>query len=156
MNPMRSVLMVCMGNICRSPLAEGLLRARAAERGLALRVDSAGTHDYHRGEPPDARARAVARWHGIDIDAQRARAVGAEDFARFDRVLVADRHNLAQLNTRFGAAAGLAELLLPACSILSPDEVPDPYYGGNEDFEQVFALLDRAVVNLLRDWPKPA
>ena len=107
------LLLVCMGNICRSPMAEGILRARAKAQGLVLHLDSAGTHDYHRGQAPDHRARAVAAQRGAPIDDLRARRIEAVDFARFDHVLVADGDNLAALRERFGAAARNADRLLP-------------------------------------------
>lgn len=151
-----SVLMVCMGNICRSPLAEGILRRRAAEAGLVVEVDSAGTHAYHVGHPPDPRARRIGRARGTPIDELRARQVEAADFDRFDHVLVADRANLAALQERFPQRAGRAELLLAFAGIDPEIEVPDPYYGGEDDFVLVFELLDRAASGLLRRLAKPA
>ncbi|MCQ4028500.1 low molecular weight phosphotyrosine protein phosphatase, partial [Klebsiella pneumoniae] len=94
---MPSLLFVCLGNICRSPLAEGALRAEAARRGLALTVDSAGTGDWHAGEAPDRRAQATARRHGVDVSGLRARQVTADDFRRFDHVIALDHDNLADL-----------------------------------------------------------
>ncbi len=145
-----SVLFVCMGNICRSPLAEGIARARLAERGLALRIDSAGTHAYHVGEPPDPRAREVARRFGTPIDDLRARQVVAEDFERFDLILVADRQNLAALQ-RFDPARRHAELgILPIwCGSAGCDEVPDPYYDDDRAFDHVYRLLLRCTDDLL-------
>ncbi|MCK7592964.1 low molecular weight protein-tyrosine-phosphatase [Pseudomarimonas salicorniae] len=139
-----SLLLVCMGNICRSPLAEGIFRHRAAETGLELELDSAGTHAYHIGHPPDARARRVARERGLSIDTLSARQVVAADFQRFDHILVADRMNLDELNRRFPRHADRAQLLLAFCGISPETEVPDPYYGEYADFESVFELLDRA------------
>lgn len=145
-----SLLVVCMGNICRSPMAEGFLRARAREAGIALRLDSAGTHDYHPGSPPDPRARAVAARRGAPIDDLRARCVEATDFTRFDHVLVADHGNLAALQRRFGAAAQKAELLLAFAGVAPEREVPDPYYGELDGFEQVADLLERATAGILQ------
>ena len=149
--PVRSVLMVCMGNICRSPSAEGVLRARLAAAGLShVRVDSAGTHDYHLGEPPDPRSRATARAAGTPIDDLRARQVEAVDFQRFDLLLAADRGHLRDLQRLRPAGAGAqVELLLPWCGITAPQDVPDPYYGPPEGFIEVQALLEQAVQGLL-------
>lgn len=140
-----SILFVCMGNICRSPLAEGIARhvLASARAGRELQLDSAGTHAYHVGEPPDPRAIAVARRHGIDIAGLRARQVQGEDFTRFDLILCADRQNLAALKRLRPASAAELDLLLPWCG-LAQHEVPDPYYGADAGFEQVFALLQLA------------
>ena len=146
-----SVLVVCMGNICRSPLAEGVLRRRAAEAGIALNLDSAGTHAYHVGQPPDPRARRVGRERGAPIDDLRARQVVAADFERFEHVLVADRMNLDELNRRFPQQAGTARLLLEFAGVEPEIEVPDPYYGDYADFESVFDLLDRAAQGVLKN-----
>lgn len=151
----RRVLLVCMGNICRSPMAEGLLRAHAKSLGVAMAFDSAGTHGYHVGAPPDPRARRVCHDRGIDIDDLRARQVEAADFQHFDWVLVADHDNLATLRRRFGAPANL-DLLLGFAGISQPAEVPDPYYGTLGDFESVFALLDRAAPGVLQRLASPA
>jgi protein-tyrosine phosphatase len=144
-----SILLVCMGNICRSPMAEGLLRHHARLAGVGLHVDSAGTHAYHVGEPPDARARAVCRARGLSIDDLQARQVEAYDFGRFDWVLAADRANLRHLESRFGAHDRL-RLLLEFAGCEAPLEVPDPYYDGPEAFERVFDLLDGACAAVLR------
>jgi protein-tyrosine phosphatase len=149
------ILVACMGNICRSPMAEGLLRAHAQRLGIAAEFDSAGTHGYHVGAPPDPRARQVCRARGIDIDGLRAREVVATDFEHFDWVLVADRDNLATLRRRFGSPANL-DLMLGFAGIAPPLEVPDPYYGGLGDFESVFALLDRAASGVLQRLTSPA
>lgn len=151
-----SILLVCMGNICRSPLAEGILRRRAADAGVRIELDSAGTHDYHVGKPPDPRTCRIGRERGTPVDDLRARQVQADDFERFTHVLVADRMNLDALAARFPAQAGRAQLLLPFSGIGPEQEVPDPYYGDYSDFEQVFDLLDRAASGLLLRWAKPA
>lgn len=145
-----SVLFVCTGNICRSPLAEGIVRAQAAARGFDLRLDSAGTHDYHVGEPPDPRARAVARARGTPIDDLRARQVTDEDFRRFDLILVADRSHLATLERRRppGATAELA-LLARWCGDDRCDEVTDPYYHDEAAFIAVYDQLARLGDGLL-------
>ena len=146
-----SILFVCMGNICRSPLAEGATRAALVEAGVKLRLDSAGTHGYHIGNPPDARARAVAHEFGFSIDHLQARQVATEDYARFDLILAADRANLEWLHQhRPGNASAELSLLLPWCGALSDDEVPDPYYGDIADFRATVRLLQDAMPGLLR------
>jgi protein-tyrosine phosphatase len=143
------VLFVCMGNICRSPLAEGIARVRARAAGLDFEFDSAGTHAYHVGEPPDPRAREVARRRGTPIDDLRARQATAADFRDFDLILAADRSNLAALERiRPGDARAEVALLLPKSG--RTGEVPDPYYGDEAGFESVFDLLDDALGALLR------
>jgi protein-tyrosine phosphatase len=141
----RSVLLVCLGNICRSPMAEGILRVRAEQAGLALHIDSAGTAGYHIGASPDPRACVVARGQGTPIDGLRARQVSPRDFERFDLILAADQQNLRDLQ-RIRPASARAELalLLDWAGQGSAAEVPDPYYGQIEDFESVHQLLDRA------------
>jgi protein-tyrosine phosphatase len=142
------ILMVCMGNICRSPTAEGVLRDRLRRAGLHERVevDSAGTHSYHVGHPPDPRSVAHARRRGIDLSALRARRVREADFLHFDRIYAMDHGNLAVLEgLRPGTARARVALLL---SVLSGEhaalEVPDPYSGGTSGFEHVLDLAERA------------
>jgi protein-tyrosine phosphatase len=146
------ILFVCLGNICRSPTAEGVLRAIAAREfpGLEVAVDSAGTADYHVGEPPDRRAVAAARRRGYDLSSLRARQVQPEDFTRFDLVLAMDRANLSELESRRmpGASAQL-NLFMSFAPDHEYDEVPDPYYGGVEDFERVLDLCEAAARGLL-------
>jgi protein-tyrosine phosphatase len=162
------LLVVCLGNICRSPMAEGALRARiqASSLGRRVEVDSAGTGGWHAGEPPDRRAIACARGHGVDIAGLRARQLKPADFHDFDLILCADADNLR--NARAIAPAGLearAVLLLDWAGAdlverAGGAEVPDPYYGGPADFEQVWTLVDAAaqavVDRLLRPAPEPA
>lgn len=141
------LLVVCLGNICRSPVAEGVLRARIAASTLAGRVelDSAGTGDWHVGEPPDRRAIANAAEHGIDIAGLRARQLASVDFQRFDWLLCADRANLRDVRARAPAAANArTALLLEWAGVEAQGEIPDPYTGGPAQFEHVFQLLDRA------------
>jgi len=147
----RRVLFVCMGNICRSPLAEGIARAAADAAGMALLFDSAGTLSYHAGEAPDPRAREVARERGTPIDAQRARQVRVADFTDFDLILAADRQNLAELN-RLRPPDAHAELALLRewCGDPNGSEVPDPYYGDVRDFVAVHTMLTTAMSGLLR------
>jgi len=147
----RAVLFVCLGNICRSPTAEGVLRAIAAREypGLMLDVDSAGTADYHVGEPPDRRTVAAARRRGYDLAGLRARQVQPEDFNRFDFVLAMDRANLEAL-ARLRPEDARARLAL--FLDFAPDsgsEVPDPYYGSVEDFERVIELCESGARGLL-------
>ena len=154
--PLR-VLMVCMGNICRSPTAQGVLEKRVAGAGLAPRieVDSAGTHGYHVGAPPDARAQAHALRRGVDLSAQRARQLSARDFAEFDLVLVMDEANeRAAQALRPPAARAELRRLTDFCRQHSASEVPDPYYGGEAGFEQVLDLIEDACDGLLAQWPR--
>ena len=147
------VLFVCLGNICRSPTAEGVLRAVAAREfpGLPLYVDSAGTANYHVGEPPDRRTIAAARRRGYELAALRARQVAPADFSGFDYLLAMDRANLDEL-VRFAPPDTRAHLglFLQFAHGLDSDEVPDPYYGGSEDFERVLDLCEAGARALLR------
>jgi protein-tyrosine phosphatase len=149
---MPSVLFVCLGNICRSPTAEGVLRAIAVREfpGLKLDIDSAGTADFHVGEPPDRRTVAAARRRGYDLAGLRARRVQREDFSRFNFVLAMDRANLAELERlRPQVADAQLALFLEFAAEASELEVPDPYYGGVEDFERVLDLCEMAARGLL-------
>lgn len=149
---MINVLFVCTGNICRSPTAEGVFRALVDRAGLAhaIAADSAGTHGYHIGEPPDPRAIAHAKGRGYDLTALRARRVEPGDFERFDLILACDRGHHSQLR-RQAAQAGRAKLamLLDYAPELGLAEVPDPYYGGPEGFEHVLDIVERAATGLL-------
>lgn len=148
-----AVLMVCMGNICRSPTAEAVLVAKLAQAGLAgrVRVDSAGTHSYHIGAPPDHRAQLHARQRGYDLSGLRARRVQAADFERFDLLLAMDRENLeGLLEIAPEGTAQRARLLLSfAAGPGGVSEVPDPYYGTDNGFEQVLDLVERACDGLV-------
>lgn len=151
-SPSKRILCVCLGNICRSPAAEGVLRALAAREApqLALSIDSAGTGDYHIGEPPDERMLKAALRRGYDLSSLRARQVTAEDFERFDLLLAMDRQNRSHLVRRAPAArcerVRLFMEFAPAIEVL---EVPDPYYGGPADFEHVLDLLEAASRGLI-------
>jgi protein-tyrosine phosphatase len=146
------ILFVCLGNICRSPTAEAVLRALAARHApeLALTIDSAGTAEYHVGSAPDARAQQAARRRGYDMSGLRARVVEAPDFEHFDFILAMDRANLVALR-RVAPAAERERVRLfleyaPAAATL---EVPDPYYGGPNGFEEVLDLVESASLGLL-------
>jgi protein-tyrosine phosphatase len=146
------VLCVCLGNICRSPTAEGVLRALAAREfpGLVLQVDSAGTAGYHVGEPPDRRTIAVGRRRGYELSGLRARQVTPDDFHRFDYILAMDRNNLSELKARRLAGATAQLALFMSFADVGHDEVPDPYYGSVEDFERVLDLCEHAARGFLR------
>jgi protein-tyrosine phosphatase len=147
-----NVLFVCMGNICRSPIAEGVFRALVANAGLAERilVDSAATHDYQLGEPPDPRAIVHARRRGYDLPGRCARRVDGDDFRRFEWILAMDMDNLRVLHgLRPGDYTGYLGLFLDFNPGLGVLEVPDPYYGAPEDFERVLDLAERGAAGLL-------
>jgi protein-tyrosine phosphatase len=152
------VLFVCMGNICRSPTAEGVFRrALNALGNTSIEIDSAGTHAYHSGEPPDRRAIAAAQKRGIDLSALRARTVVDEDFARFDLILAMDRDNLDVLQRRAPARChDRIKLVMEFAPDAYMREVPDPYYGGTQGFEAVLDLLEQAAQGLLRELQQAA
>jgi len=148
------VLFVCMGNICRSPTAEAVFRHYVESAGMSadIFIDSAGTHDYHIGDKPDARAQHAARQRGYDMSELRGRQVGEDDFRQFDYVLAMDSANLAILqqiappdsNTR-------ARLLLEFSRHHRERDVPDPYYGGADGFERVLDMVEDAAQGLLEE-----
>lgn len=146
-----SILFVCLGNICRSPLAEAALRKRAVEAGVAMTIDSAGTGNWHVGRPPDPRAQATALVHGLDISGYRARQVTAEDFHRFGHVFALDQQNLKDLH-RIEPSRHIAELrlLMDLVPGRKGTAVIDPYYGDEDDFEQAWADVDAAAEALVR------
>ncbi len=146
-----STLFVCLGNICRSPLAEGVFARLADRAGVDVRVDSAGTGSWHVGERPDARARAVARAHGIELPGH-ARQVGPDDMRRFEWVVAMDRSNLAHLAALARSSGGSARLHL--LREFDPEagrdrDVPDPYYGDQRGFEECFRIVERSCRGLL-------
>src|SRR5882757_4542204 len=150
--PPHRVLFVCLGNICRSPTAEGVLRHLAAQEapGLALEIDSAGTADYHIGAPPDLRSQRAALRRGIDISGLRARQVTQGDFERFDLILAMDRENLRELQAlKPRDSHALVKLFLEYAPQTKVRDVPDPYYGGDSHFEQVLDLTAAASRGLL-------
>lgn len=147
------VLFVCMGNICRSPTAEGIFRTLVNAQGLSNRIetDSAGTHEYHVGKPPDQRATEAAARRGIDISQFRARAVNDHDFKAFDWIIAMDGSNLAWLQSK--APVQYQErihALLDFAPALTECEVPDPYFGGRDGFDYVLDLVTEATSGLLQ------
>lgn len=151
---MRSVLLVCTGNICRSPTADGVLRRLVRDAGLEgqVRVDSAGTHDYHVGEAPDPRAQEHARRRGYDLSALRARRLEQGDFERFDLILAMDRSHLRVLQRL--APAGQRHklrLFMEFAKSWELAEVPDPYYGGDAGFEQVLDMIEAGARGVLAE-----
>ncbi|MEL6113655.1 low molecular weight protein-tyrosine-phosphatase [Photobacterium sp. SP02] len=139
-----SVLLVCMGNICRSPTAEAVLRAKAVKAGVEVEIDSAGTIGFHEGKRPDSRSRAAGEARGYSFEGIRARQIAVGDFDKFDLILVADRQNLSDL-TAICPAEHLSKLsLLLNFADADEDEVPDPYYGGEDGFERVLDLIEAA------------
>jgi|SRR5690554_1752844 len=141
---MTKILMVCLGNICRSPLAEGVLKSKI-NRNKVL-VDSAGTAAWHSGKLPDTRSIAVAKKHGIDLTDQKARIFSPEDFDRFDYIYVMDQNNYKDV-CRLAPNEKAIEKVQLILNEIYPDqnlEVPDPYYGGDHGFEDVYEMLDKA------------
>jgi protein-tyrosine phosphatase len=149
---MKRILFVCMGNICRSPTAEGLARNIIINSKLSdiIKVDSAGTHDYHIGEPPDPRTCQAALNRGIDLSGLRARQVCPEDFKVFDLLLAMDRANLAHLKRgsrpEYHPKLGL---FMAYATRFEEEEVPDPYYGGERGFERVLDMVEDAALGLI-------
>ncbi len=137
------VLMVCLGNICRSPMAEGVLRHLASNRGIDLEIDSCGTAGYHIGSPPDRRAVSNMFDHGIDISDLRARQFTKADFSNFDFIVAMDTNNFDDIValSNSDAQASKVKLMLNYSSPYENQAVPDPYYGGDEGFEEVYDLL---------------
>ncbi|MDP2143906.1 MAG: low molecular weight protein-tyrosine-phosphatase [Gallionella sp.] len=149
---MVSVIFVCMGNICRSPTAEAVFRHYVESAGLSgrIRIDSAGTHDYHIGAPPDLRTQRAAEQRGYDMSALRGRQVEAADFDRFDYVLAMDHANLAILQSLAKQGHGNPHLFLEYARHHQEREVPDPYYGGADGFERVLDMVEDAAEGLLQ------
>jgi protein-tyrosine phosphatase len=144
------ILFVCLGNICRSPLVEGVARKRCAEAGLAVTLASCGTGGWHAGHGADPRMRAAARAAGFDLESHQARQLQTADFDRHDWLLAMDSDNLLELNrlARPGAA-GKAALFLPWAGVTSVQDFPDPYYGEAEGFRQCVDLAERGVAGLI-------
>lgn len=148
---MKSILLVCLGNICRSPMAEGAVRFALDEAGLDhIRTDSAGTSGWHVGSRPDPRAVKAALMRDIDIAGQCARQVEAADFDRFDIIAAMDRNNYARLREmQPDGSAGRVHLLLEFAGELPVREVPDPYYGGEDGFDHALDLIEQAAHGLV-------
>jgi len=148
------VLFVCMGNICRSPTAHGVFRKMVIDEGLSdlIEIDSAGTHAYHVGNPPDRRAQQTAHFRGIDLSDLRARQARSEDFEQFDYVIAMDKDNFhgLKLISPEGKLDRL-HMFLDFAPSIKAKEVPDPYYGGHEGFERVFDMVEEASKGLLED-----
>ena len=140
---MTKILMVCLGNICRSPLAEGIMQSKVNSENVF--VDSAGTAGYHIGNAPDPRSIAVAKAHGLDISKQRCRKFQTEDFTRFDRIYVMDKSNYANVLAKATSVEDKQKVRLLLSEIDGKaNEVPDPYYGGDDGFEKVYQLINEA------------
>jgi len=149
------ILMVCLGNICRSPLAEGILKAKIKERGLDWEVDSAGTGGWHTGEQPDPRSIQTARRHGIDITDQGARKLRPDDLKNFDLILAMDESNRSDILrlAETEAQQRKVEMIMNFLNPLSDQDVPDPYWDDN-GFEAVFQMLDGACEALIEKYDK--
>jgi protein-tyrosine phosphatase len=144
------VLFVCTGNICRSPTAEAIFRKLATDAGMAVTADSAGTHGYHVGEPPDPRAQKAAAKRGYDLSALRARTIEGADFRRFDLILAMDQEHHAILSRIAGSSAEhKLKLMMSYARRFKERDVPDPYYGGPQGFERVLDMLEDAAKGLL-------
>ncbi len=141
---MKKILVVCMGNICRSPTGEAVLRARAASQGIDVLVDSAGTIGYHQGDAPDKRAQAAGEARGYSFFGIKARQVSDEDFETFDMILAADKDNLADLKQRCPSHLKYKLSLFLSHGNSCYREIPDPYYGGEQGFELVLDLIEEA------------
>lgn len=153
-----SVLFVCMGNICRSPTAEAVFRSIAENHhkvGLKIIADSAGTHAYHIGNPPDARAQAASQHHGVDLSKLVARKVTLQDFIDFDYIIAMDNENLVNLRKLQKSAPtpvkASMHLFMKFAKNWQNDEVPDPYYGGESGFEDVYKMVSDASDGLLEE-----
>ena len=145
------ILMVCLGNICRSPMAQGILENKIAAAGLDVKVDSAGTSNYHIDEEPDHRAIEKCRQYGIDISNYRGRQIQASDFDEFDRIFAMDTSNYNNILAiaKSEEQAKKVELMLNLSQPGSDMSVPDPYFGGEEGFENVYRLLDDSCAILI-------
>ncbi|MCK6262131.1 low molecular weight phosphotyrosine protein phosphatase [Vibrio sp. ZSDE26] len=149
-NKTPSILVVCMGNICRSPTGEAVLRAKANELGLDVDIDSAGTIGYHQGNEPDSRSKMVGKQRGYSFKGIQSRKVVNSDFIDFDLILAADKANLADLYDICPKEHQHKLSLFLSYSDSDYDEIPDPYYGGDKGFELVLDLIEEAAEQILR------
>lgn len=149
---MTHILMVCLGNICRSPLAEGIMRKKIEEAGISTEVDSAGTANYHVGEQPDRRSIKKGKEYNIDIAQLSGRQFVQADFDNFDYIYVMDHSNYDNVTrlARNEADINKVKLILEEAENVYETEVPDPYYGGEDGFEHVYQLLDNACNNIIK------
>jgi protein-tyrosine phosphatase len=147
------ILMVCLGNICRSPVAEGILRKMATEKNLAIEVDSAGTSGFHKGEAPDQRTQKNALKNKVDLSSLRSRQFQPEDFKLFDTIYVMDQSNLREVIKLAGSDDEKLKVKLLLNEIYPEKNlnVPDPYYGGEQGFEEVFQLIKKACEKIIYD-----
>lgn len=146
----KKILIVCLGNICRSPLAEGILRKMIKEKGLDVEIDSAGMESFHAGEAPDSRTQKNASSHGIDLSGLRARQFTPDDFDRFDKIFVMDRYNYIEIMSMVRNKADELKVSM-IMDYLYPNgkkSVPDPYLGGEDGFEEVYQLLNSACMKI--------
>ncbi len=145
------ILMICLGNICRSPLAEGILQQKADSRSLHWQIDSAGTAGYHVGEPPHHLSQKVAKLNGVDISSQQCRQFAAEDMNDFDRIYVMDADNYAEVKRMSGRywQPGKVSLLLDELYPGEKKNVPDPWYGTEKDYHEVFGMIDKACEQII-------
>jgi len=149
------LLFVCLGNICRSPLAEGIMKHKIAEQGLDWEVDSAGTGGWHAGDLPDSRSIQVAQKHGVDLTYQRARKLRSIDYEAFDRIYVMDSMNYQDVKRLANEDEyDKIELIMNEVEPHRNINVPDPYYGEGDGFEHVFQMLDRACDAIIKKYCK--
>jgi protein-tyrosine phosphatase len=154
---MKTILFVCLGNICRSPTAKAMFDYKLGQAGIEVMTDSAGTIGYHAGSPPDPRAIEHAQAWGMDISGERARKVVQADFRRFERIFAMDRSNLEELRSLAPPnATARIELVMQLAPEYGLDEVPDPYYGGSQGFRQVLDMLEAAADRLVEELSTPS
>jgi protein-tyrosine phosphatase len=155
--PSKRILMVCLGNICRSPLVEGILREKARTAGLDWEIDSAGTNGYHTGEAPHHLSQKVARHHGIDIGAQRARRFMGSDFQRFDKIYAMAEDVIDDMRRIAGRQFDetKVDLLMNEVHPGKDEDVPDPWYGPEPGYHEVYSMLDKAADRIISKYGHP-